>query len=54
MHAKAVVVDDEVLAGSYNLSKHGEGNAENVLHVVSEHHADRFADFADRVTALYR
>lgn len=54
MHAKAVVVDDEVLAGSYNLSKHGEENAENVLHVVSEHHADRFADFADRLTARYR
>jgi len=54
MHAKAVVVDDEVLAGSYNLSKHGEGNAENVLHIVSEHHADRFAEFADRLAARYR
>jgi phosphatidylserine/phosphatidylglycerophosphate/cardiolipin synthase-like enzyme len=53
MHAKAVVVDDEVLAGSYNLSKHGEANAENVLHVVSEHHAARFAEFADRLTARY-
>lgn len=53
MHAKAVVVDDEVLAGSYNLSKHGEGNAENVLHIVSEHHADGFADFADRLRERY-
>ncbi len=54
MHAKVVVVDDEVLTGSYNLSKHGEINAENVLHVVSEYHATRFAQFADRVVARYR
>lgn len=54
MHAKVVVVDDEVLTGSYNLSKHGEINAENVLHVVSEYHAVRFAGFADLVAARYR
>ena len=54
MHAKVVVVDDEVLAGSYNLSKHGEINAENVLHVVSEYHATRFTEFADRIAARYR
>jgi phosphatidylserine/phosphatidylglycerophosphate/cardiolipin synthase-like enzyme len=53
MHAKFVVVDDEVIAGSYNLSKHGEINAENVLHIVSEWHAVRFTEFADRVQARY-
>jgi phosphatidylserine/phosphatidylglycerophosphate/cardiolipin synthase-like enzyme len=53
MHAKAVVVDDEVITGSFNFSKHGEGNAENVLFVVSEYHAVRFAEFADRVAARY-
>src|SRR5438093_5832167 len=53
MHAKFVVIDDEVIAGSYNLSKHGEINAENVLHIVSEWHAVRFTEFADKVQARY-
>jgi phosphatidylserine/phosphatidylglycerophosphate/cardiolipin synthase-like enzyme len=53
MHAKFVVIDHEVIAGSYNLSKHGEINAENVLHIVDNEVADRFATFADRVAARY-
>jgi phosphatidylserine/phosphatidylglycerophosphate/cardiolipin synthase-like enzyme len=53
MHAKFVVADDEVVAGSYNLSRHGEGNAENVLHIVSEFQARLFAEFADQVAARY-
>ncbi len=54
MHAKCVAADDEIVAGSYNLSKHGESNAENVLHIVSEHLAGLFRDFADGVAARYR
>jgi len=54
MHAKFLVADDEILVGSYNLSKHGEVNAENVLHIVSEPHAERFAQFADEVAERYR
>jgi phosphatidylserine/phosphatidylglycerophosphate/cardiolipin synthase-like enzyme len=54
MHAKALVVDDEVITGSYNLSRHGEVNAENVLHIVDEPTAVRFAAYADRVAARYR
>ena len=54
LHAKFVVSDDEVLVGSYNLSRGGEENAENVLHVVNEEVAVRFASFADRVAARYR
>lgn len=54
MHAKFLVADQHVVAGSYNLSKHGEINAENVLHIVSEFHAKRFAEFADRIAACYR
>jgi phosphatidylserine/phosphatidylglycerophosphate/cardiolipin synthase-like enzyme len=53
MHAKFVVADDEVLVGSYNLSKGGEENAENVLHVVNEQVAVRFAAFADTIAARY-
>jgi phosphatidylserine/phosphatidylglycerophosphate/cardiolipin synthase-like enzyme len=53
MHAKALVVDDVVLTGSFNLSKHGEGNAENVLHLKSEEQANAFAAFADGVQARY-
>ena len=53
MHAKFVVADDEVLVGSYNLSRGGEENAENVLHVVNEEVATTFATFADRLAARY-
>ena len=53
MHAKVVVVDDEVLTGSYNLSRGGEDNAENLVHIVSEPEAIRFAEFADRVAERY-
>jgi phosphatidylserine/phosphatidylglycerophosphate/cardiolipin synthase-like enzyme len=53
MHAKFVVADDEVLVGSYNLSKGGEENAENVLHIVNEQLAVRFAAFADTIAARY-
>ena len=34
MHAKLTVADDTVFAGSYNLSRSGELNAENVLEVT--------------------
>jgi phosphatidylserine/phosphatidylglycerophosphate/cardiolipin synthase-like enzyme len=53
MHAKFVVADDEVLVGSYNLSRGGEENAENVLHVVNEEVAVTFSTFADRLAARY-
>ena len=53
MHAKFVVADDEVLVGSYNLSRGGEENAENVLHVVNEEVAVNLAAFADRLAARY-
>lgn len=53
MHAKAVVVDDEVLTGSYNCSHGGEDNAENVLWIQEREVADRFAAFIDGVVARY-
>jgi phosphatidylserine/phosphatidylglycerophosphate/cardiolipin synthase-like enzyme len=53
MHAKFVVSDSEVIAGSYNLSRHGERNAENVLRIVGQQESQRFADFADKVADRY-
>jgi phosphatidylserine/phosphatidylglycerophosphate/cardiolipin synthase-like enzyme len=53
MHAKAVVSDGRVVTGSYNSSKGGEENAENVLTIVDGSIADRVAEFADRVAARY-
>jgi phosphatidylserine/phosphatidylglycerophosphate/cardiolipin synthase-like enzyme len=53
MHAKFLVVDDEVLTGSFNFSRHGEGNAENVVHLRSEEVAVTFEAFAERVATRY-
>lgn len=54
LHAKILVVDDEVLTGSFNLSRGGEENAENVLHLVSEDVAVRFTGFVEAVAERYR
>jgi phosphatidylserine/phosphatidylglycerophosphate/cardiolipin synthase-like enzyme len=53
MHAKSIVADDEVLTGSFNCSRNGESNAENVLHITAEPVAERFAAFTDTVAARY-
>ncbi|MGZ5298314.1 MAG: phospholipase D-like domain-containing protein [Actinomycetota bacterium] len=53
LHAKVVVADGDVLTGSYNLSRGGEDNAENVLHVRSSALAQRFGAFVERVAARY-
>jgi len=53
MHAKLTVADDTVFAGSFNLSRSGELNAENVLEVTDAGLAERLAGFVDEVRALY-
>ena len=53
MHAKLAVVDGEVLTGSYNCSRHGEGNAENLLHISGGEVADQFAAFAETIARRY-
>jgi phosphatidylserine/phosphatidylglycerophosphate/cardiolipin synthase-like enzyme len=53
MHAKVTVVDDTVFVGSFNLSRSGERNAENVLELEDAALADTLADFVDSVRTRY-
>jgi phosphatidylserine/phosphatidylglycerophosphate/cardiolipin synthase-like enzyme len=53
MHAKVCVCDDTVFVGSFNLSRSGETNAENVLEIADAAIADRLAGYVDEVRARY-
>jgi phosphatidylserine/phosphatidylglycerophosphate/cardiolipin synthase-like enzyme len=53
MHAKVTVVDDTAFFGSFNLSRSGEQNAENVLEVRDTAIADKLAAFVDAVRGRY-
>ena len=53
MHAKVTVADDVAFVGSYNLSRSGELNAENVLEIEDASIADRLASYADEVRLRY-
>jgi phosphatidylserine/phosphatidylglycerophosphate/cardiolipin synthase-like enzyme len=53
MHAKVLVADDHVYAGSFNLSHSGESNAENVVLIESQSIADACATYIDGVAARY-
>jgi phosphatidylserine/phosphatidylglycerophosphate/cardiolipin synthase-like enzyme len=53
MHAKVTVCDDTVFVGSFNLSRSGERNAENVLEIDDAGIADRLAAYVDAVRARY-
>jgi phosphatidylserine/phosphatidylglycerophosphate/cardiolipin synthase-like enzyme len=53
MHAKCVVADDVAFIGSFNLSRSGEKNAENVLEIASPAIANQLATFIDNVRARY-
>jgi phosphatidylserine/phosphatidylglycerophosphate/cardiolipin synthase-like enzyme len=53
MHAKVTVADDVVLLGSFNLSRSGELNAENVLEIADAALADRLAAWIDGLRARY-
>jgi phosphatidylserine/phosphatidylglycerophosphate/cardiolipin synthase-like enzyme len=54
MHAKITVCDDTVFVGSFNLSRSGEKNAENVLELRDTAIADELASYVDAVRARYR
>jgi phosphatidylserine/phosphatidylglycerophosphate/cardiolipin synthase-like enzyme len=53
MHAKILVADDYVYAGSFNLSHSGEQNAENVVQFESSQIANLCASYIDTVAARY-
>ena len=53
MHAKVTVADDRVFMGSFNLSRSGEMNAENVLELHDPELADRLASYIDEVRERY-
>jgi phosphatidylserine/phosphatidylglycerophosphate/cardiolipin synthase-like enzyme len=53
MHAKVTVADDVVFVGSFNLSRSGEENAENVLEIADAGLAERMAAFVDAVRGRY-
>lgn len=53
MHAKAIVIDNTVYAGSYNFSHSGEENAENLLRLESAALADALVAYVDRLIARY-
>ena len=53
MHAKIVVADDTVFVGSFNLSRSGERNAENVFEIQHADVADRLAAFVDEIRGRY-
>jgi phosphatidylserine/phosphatidylglycerophosphate/cardiolipin synthase-like enzyme len=53
MHAKVTVADDVVFAGSFNLSRSGETNAENVLEIADAALAERMAGWIDELRARF-
>ena len=53
MHAKVTVCDDTVFAGSFNLSRSGELNAENVLEIHDPALAKRVAGFIEEIRSRF-
>ena len=53
MHAKVTVADDTTFLGSFNLSRSGETNAENVLEISDPALAARMADWIDHLRERY-
>jgi len=53
MHAKVTVVDDTVFLGSFNLSRSGEENAENMVEIEDARVAEQLASFIDGICDKY-
>jgi phosphatidylserine/phosphatidylglycerophosphate/cardiolipin synthase-like enzyme len=53
MHAKVTVCDETTFLGSFNLSRSGETNAENVLEIADAALAERMASWIDGLRERY-
>jgi phosphatidylserine/phosphatidylglycerophosphate/cardiolipin synthase-like enzyme len=53
MHNKLVVADDTIVTGSFNLSNHAMGNAENVLLIQDGSLAEIYEKYIQRLMARY-
>jgi phosphatidylserine/phosphatidylglycerophosphate/cardiolipin synthase-like enzyme len=53
MHNKIMVLDDAVLTGSYNFSRHAQQNAENALIIESAPLASTYRDYIHTIMDLY-
>ncbi len=53
MHNKVMVIDDRVITGSYNFSRHAQQNAENVLIIQSLALADTYRQYIHSLMAKY-
>jgi phosphatidylserine/phosphatidylglycerophosphate/cardiolipin synthase-like enzyme len=53
MHNKLVVADQVVVTGSFNLSNHAMGNAENVLLIRDAAISDSYATYIHGLMASY-
>lgn len=53
MHNKLVIADDVVVTGSFNLSNHAMGNAENVLFIRDAEFANAYETYIRGLMAVY-
>jgi phosphatidylserine/phosphatidylglycerophosphate/cardiolipin synthase-like enzyme len=53
MHNKLVIADDAVVTGSFNLSNHAMGNAENVLLIRGADIASKYGAYVQQLLAKY-
>ena len=53
MHNKVLVIDDTVVAGSYNFSRSAQLNAENILFLESPALAETFSTYIDHLKTKY-
>lgn len=54
MHNKVMVLDDQVLTGSYNFSRHAQQNAENVLLIDSPELAQTYREYIHGIMEKYK
>ena len=52
-HGDGMVLDDAVLTGSYNFSRHAQKNAENALVIESAALAQTYRDYIRKIIARY-